>query len=100
MKKSKNEAIEEINDCIKQNAGKYEEWYVGITTDPSRRLGEHCVNDLDTEIPSHRVAVEDEKTAREVENHFHELGCAGSGGGGAGEIWSVYCYRMTKNTSP
>jgi len=73
-------------------------WYVGITSDPKKRLfnnhnvSEHTGKWIHGDAGS-------ESIAREIEEYFLNLGADGGGGGGDGSSRYVYAYRKTSTTN-
>lgn len=87
--------VNRFQELIDEYGGDYGEFYVGITNDAERRLGEHRVDpDGIYTIGTARSS----EVARSVEYHFHELGCVGSGGGGDDSSVEVYIYKITEDT--
>jgi len=89
-----------ILEHIARDGSPYESWYVGITSDPERRLfDEHGVDRT-----AKKWWTYDEFTsvdlARRVEKYFIEQGCDGEPGGGDEESKFVYAYKKTKDTNP
>ena len=99
MAKSKQEIIVEIDAHINNYGRSYSDWYVGITEDAKRRVfDEHgVVKRKDPYI--WRTAVSS-TAARDVEKHFLNLGCDGSGGGGDEDADIVYAYKKSSRTNP
>ena len=72
-------------------------WYVGIASDPRRRLRRHKV-DLDDK-KSYRVRkFEDAEIARRVMENLHSLRYKGDGGEGDARSRYLYVYRITRDT--
>ena len=72
-------------------------WYVGIASDPRRRLRRHKV-DLDDK-ESYRVRkFKDADDARRAEENLHSLGYRGSEGGGDARSRYLYVYKITRYT--
>lgn len=80
-----------------QHGTRYEQFYVGIATDPVNRLtNEHGVDNavpniywnypLQTEI------------VRAIEKHFLDKGCKGGPGGGDQNTNYIYAYLVTSKT--
>ena len=69
-------------------------WYVGITEDCDRRLGEH----LATAVRSKCFEAKDSEEARRAEKELHSLGFEGSAGGGDDNSIIVYVYNITPDT--
>lgn len=75
----------------------YNEFYIGITNNPERRLfEEHGVFKEDSwwiYIPADSV-----DTARKVKQHYLDKGMRGDSGGGDDDSIFVYCYIVTPTT--
>ena len=72
-------------------------WYVGIASDPRRRLRRHKVDLHDKE--SYRVRLfKDADDARRAKENLHSLGYKGSGGEGDARSRYLYVYRITRDT--
>ena len=99
MAKSKQEILTEIDAHIDDCGGSYSDWYVGITEDAKRRVFEEhgVVKGKDPYI--WRTAVSS-AAARDVEEHFLDLGCDGGGGGGNEDADIVYAYKKSSRTDP
>lgn len=90
-----NELISQIENYIAQNGGQTTPygWYVGITSDPERRLfTEHRVNRNDG--PWIYGPTSSEAEARQVEQYFLTRGYHGGTGGGDQSAIYVYAYRI------
>jgi hypothetical protein len=82
------------------HGGAPNQWYVGISRDPERRLFEGHNVDEDGDRYIYREAYSSE-VAREVESHFVEnRGFDGGDGGGDEDTVFVYAYKKTPNTDP
>ncbi len=95
MSKTKDQAIQEINDYItRYGAGTtLRNWYVGITANPEHRLfTEHGV-DKEKGVWIYRPTVS-AATARAVEKAFLNAGAQGGGGGGDDTSVYVYAYKI------
>lgn len=96
---AKDTLISEIQQYIDNNGGVASGygWYVGVTTDPRRRLfREHNVSE--TNGPWIYGAVSSDREARDIENHFQVEGCKGGPGGGDSDAKFVYAYRINLHT--
>lgn len=99
MAKDKHIIIDEIinhlvNGC---GAGKYNEYYVGITKDIEARLhGDHKVPKTG-HCFIYRQAHND-TDSRAIEKHFLDKGMQGGGGGGDEKSVYVYAYKITHIT--
>lgn len=93
-----NEIIQKIDQHL-SNSGKsyYNEFYVGITNDPKRRLfEEHGVSKEDSWWIY--VKADNAEIARNVEKHYLNEGMRGNDGGGNEDSCYVYCYAVTQTT--
>ena len=79
-------------------------WYVGITDNPTRRLGEHQKDprqdlaEWKQENGAQWWETRSELTAREIEDFCLQHEMKGGSGGGKTESNVVYVYRTGKNT--
>ena len=97
MVKSKEEIIKNISDHFKNI--NYNVCYVGITSDVNGRLfGDHNIS-RENNHWIYRTA-SSSSIAREIEQHFIDLGMDGVGGGGDEESKIVYAYKKTSSTNP
>ena len=72
-------------------------WYVGITSDPRRRLfKDHRVDEVNGVWIYGQP--DSASVARDVERHYLDRGCQGGSGGGDSTSRHVYAYRITLNT--
>ena len=104
----KEKTCEDIERMIKMCVGccgkTASDYYIGITTDPERRLQEHNV-DIETNC-GWLFRAENETAAREVEKNFtvdavqgwRMRGDQGGGTGDDGDVYYVYCYLVTTDT--
>ncbi|XOB40791.1 MAG: hypothetical protein ACKKMW_01870 [Candidatus Nealsonbacteria bacterium] len=101
MKNSKESGIQAIRDYITQHDGPYlswSAWYIGITSDPKKRLFEGHRVDEENGIWIYKTT-ESSSTARQIEDYFvNELGADGGTGGGDYNTRAVYAYKKTRNT--
>lgn len=99
MVKTKQEIISEIKSYMAQCGGRYSDWYVGIATDPRKRLfNDHNVDEQNGAW-IYREG-ENSTSAREVEDYFvNILGTDGGPGGGDYSSWYVYAYKKTSYTN-
>lgn len=75
----------------------YSDFYVGITKNVEQRLfHEHNVS-KENSWWIYRIAQSDE-IARQVEQHYLDLGMRGAPGGGDEDSRVVYCYVVTPTT--
>ena len=87
----------DINSYICKNAEYYREFYVGITSNPTKRLfEEHNVSE-NNDVYIY-IEADSEEIARAVEKHFIDKGCKGDQGGGTYPR-HVYAYKISSNTS-
>jgi len=95
---SLDQLISEVLAYIRNNGGRYQEWYAGITSDPQERMfTAHGVRkDGDSWI--FRDAGH-ETTARDAEKHLLSLGMLGDTGGGDYSTKYVYAYKVRPHTS-
>ena len=98
MAKSKQEIIGDIKKYVVNNGGRYPDWYVGITSDPRRRLfNDHNVDEQSDEWIYRQASSAD--VAREIEDHFIDgHGMQGGTGGGDESSKSVYSYKVRPHT--
>ncbi len=86
----------EIDIRIHRSGRSYSEWYVGIATNPRKRLFEgHNVNEHDGAW-LYRDACS-ESMAKAIEAIFLKKGCQGGSSGGDNPHY-IYAYRMTRTT--
>ena len=99
MGKSKTQIISEIDNHLKKSGKRYySEFYVGISNDARRRLfQEHHVQEKGSWW-IYRTA-NSSVIAREVEQHYIDLGMRGGNGGGDDSAVMVYCYAVSPTTS-
>ena len=97
MAKSKQEIINDIVLHFKGTA--YRTCYAGITSDVESRLfGDHNVSKEN----GHWIyrPASSNSVAREIEQHFLDLGMDGGPGGGDASSRIVYAYKKTSSTNP
>ena len=99
MEMAMSEIIAEIDAHIKSRGGGYSAWYVGITEAPDRRVFEEQGVGKDKDKYIWRTA-SSSSIARDVEQHFLELGCDGGPGGGDTDAKVVYAYKKSNRTTP
>lgn len=99
MAKSKRTIISEIKAYIQEWGGNYSDWYVGIASDPRKRLfDEHNVDEKEDAWIWHKC--ENASTAREIEEYFvNILGTDGGAGGGDYTTKYVYAYKKAPHTN-
>ena len=92
------EIVKEIVTYIKDNGGKYFEWYAGIASDPRQRLfTEHSVKE-NSDMWIFAPAINSD-TARATEQHLiNALGTDGGPGGGDYSTRFVYAYKKATHT--
>lgn len=92
------ELLKEIKEYIDANGGSYQNWYVGISKNPEKRLyQEHNVDKIFDLWIFGQATTSDE--ARQIEYYFtHTLNTDGDSGGGDVLSTSVYAYRKTVST--
>ena len=91
---------QDIINFMSSWGGYYKDWYVGITSDPTKRLfSDHCVNErVDAWI--FRTYSSD-LAARSAEDYFIKtLGTDGGPGGGTNPCACVYAYKKVSYTKP
>ena len=98
MAESKETIIREIKERISKEGSGYPAWYVGIATDPEKRLFEdHNVDKNGWWIYKE---AENSDIAREIERYFIEIfGTDGGTGGGDETTKFVYAYKKTSLTT-
>ncbi len=91
---------QEIIDKLEAHISKpYSSWYVGISESPRKRLfTDHNVDEKNGSWIYNTAS--NSMIAREIENHFHDLGCDGGPGGGDEDAKAIYAYKKTTNTNP
>lgn len=91
------QVVKDIDDYIRNNGGKYSEWYCGIAADPRDRLFTgHSVEEKKGPWIFRDCGSDDD--ARKVEAYFHAKGCQGGGSGGDENTRFVYAYKITAQT--
>lgn len=94
----KTEIIQSFKDYMAENGGEYSDWYVGIASDPKKRLfNDHNVSE-NAGIWIYDNA-ETQKTAREIEEYFISQGTDGGQGGGDSSTIYAYAYKKTAYTN-
>ncbi len=91
--------VEKIIEFVKDEH--YEEYYVGITANPEKRLeSEHKV-DMNKDHRDSYIfkKAKSAKSARKAECQLLEKGFKGGSGGGKKNAKYVYAYRITSTTS-
>ena len=97
MAKDKKTIIADIKSHMAECGGKYEDWYVGIASDPKERLfNDHNVSEKGDSWITRQCASSDD--ARAIEKHFLALGTQGGPGGGDDSSDCVYAYKTTSTT--
>jgi hypothetical protein len=91
---------EDLKKHIDKEGSVFSNWYVGITDNCKRRLGEHSVPTGKGEAWWICREAEDDETARKIEKYFIDLGCDGGDGGGDDDSKIVYAYKKTNKTNP
>jgi hypothetical protein len=100
MTKSEMELRNEIKNFIDENGGSYKSWYVGISSDPAKRLfNEHNVDEKnDVWIYDFAFSAD---VARKIEDYFvNYLGTDGGTGGGDEYSKGIYAYKKNSRTNP
>ncbi len=86
----------EIDNRIHKSGGGYPGWYVGVATNPRKRLFDgHNVSEQSGAWLYRDAGCE--STAKIIEAIFLKRGCKGGPGGGNGPHY-VYAYKMTRTT--
>jgi hypothetical protein len=99
MVKSSEIIVMEILEFIQREGGHARTWYVGITSEPKRRLfDEHQVHYQDDVWIYRAAASEDD--AHSVEEHFLAYGLDGGRGSRRLDSRTVYAYRKSVRTEP
>ena len=99
MKKTSQQAYDDICAHIAQQGGSYSAWYCGITSDlESRLFVGHNVPREGSRLVWRECINNDH--ARAVEKALLELGCDGGEGGGNVNSVYVYAYPKTPTTNP
>lgn len=101
MADSYEKIIRELENFMDQHAplgiralSVYSDWYVGITDDADRRLGQHKARG----VPHKVMTATSPEVAKQVERYFHHFRCAGCYGGGPNAN-KVYTYKMKEGTT-
>jgi hypothetical protein len=92
--------VSDILSHMAKCGGPYRTWYVGISSDPRKRLfQEHGVNE---KMDSWIIRTATSSTiARAIESYFvNEIGTDGGTGGGDYSSCSVYAYKKNAHTQP
>ncbi|MDD4271339.1 MAG: hypothetical protein PHF50_00880 [Patescibacteria group bacterium] len=97
MAETKDTIINAIKNFISQNGGKSSDYYVGVTSDPEKRLfDEHKVSRNGVYDYWEAISAD---FARAAEKYYVELiGTDGGTGGGDGYSKYVYIYEKTSYT--
>jgi hypothetical protein len=97
MAADKATAIADIKAHREKRGGKYSQWYVGITSNPQKRLfGDHGVKEKG-DVWIFRQCI-NSNVARAVEDYFLALGMNGGPGGGDDDSDYVYAYMIAEHT--
>ena len=98
MAETKETIISDIKNYIARCGGSYTEWYVGITSDPRKRLFVEHMVDEKNDYWTHKEAFSSE-SARIVEDYFvNTLKTKGDAGGGDDASKYVYAYKINNHT--
>ena len=92
-----NQVIQDIEKYMGQFGGYYRDWYVGIASDPRKRLfTDHCVR----EQGDHWIYRDcgTDAAARAVEDYFLRKGCDGGPSGGDYTTKFAYAYHKAAHT--
>ena len=88
-------AINYLESYIVRHGGNYGRWYVGIATNPKKRLAEHNAST----VPWVYYSTTNDQVARDVESYFLDrLGTQGGKSGGDEKTRTVYAYRISTTT--
>ncbi len=95
--KSASQIVSDFRAYMAKYGKPYAAWYVGIASEPRRRLF------IDHNVSQHIGAwIHDDAgtdaVARAIEKHFLDLGCSGGDGGGDYTTRFIYAYLITSNT--
>lgn len=89
--------VQAFEDYMRKCGGTYKEWYVGVASDPKKRLfQDHNVSEQFGQW-IYQDALSD-SAARQVEQTFLARGCKGGPGGGDSGTRYAYLYKMTGQT--
>ncbi len=87
-------AIQDIKTYIESRGAIYTNWYIGIASDPTKRLTE----DHNVKHDGTWQECKNSDDARSIEEYFLRLGCKGDIGGGDYTTKYVYAYKITPET--
>ena len=91
------QAVKDVENHMGQFGRHYLDWYIGIASDPEKRLfNDHNVK-KNGDAWIYR-SLSNDAEARRVEQHFISRGCKGGPGGGGVGTKYVYAYRITSST--
>lgn len=97
MNLTQDQALAKILEYINNGRGQARDWYVGIASDPRKRLfNDHNVRE-NGDYWIYRGCL-DSNTARLVEQQLCSVGFDGGAGGGDAKCVYVYAYKKTNNT--
>ena len=98
MAKTRSEIINDIEDYIRRQGGRYGEWYLGVTGAPKATLfTRHKVKENGD--PWIARAAKDEYEARDIAEYFvGTVGCRGHLGKGAETEIYVYAFKILPTT--
>ena len=96
---TKTQIIAEIDAYMQSVGGQNKNWYVGIASEPRKRLFEdHNVSEKTGRYIARQAL--SEQAARDIEAAYHKIGCdGGPGGGDKNTVW-VYSYFKMPQTNP
>ena len=89
--------IAEITEFVRNNGGKYSDWYAGIAADVKNRLfNNHGVDEKNGNWIYNTAESSD--AARQIEDYFIAQGMDRGPGGGDNSTTKVYAYKKTAST--
>lgn len=99
MGQSYDEIVKRIDEHLQKSGRRhYSEFYIGTSNNARKRLFEQHHVDIDDSWWIYDTA-ENSEIARNVEQHYLDLGMRGGSGGGTGNSNMVYCYVVTPTTT-
>lgn len=99
MAHSYDEIVERIDKHLTKSGKRYySEFYIGISKDAVKRLFDEHHVDQENSWWIYSTA-ESADVARNVEQHYLDLGMRGGSGGGDKNSKMVYCYVVTPTTT-
>lgn len=96
---SYDEIVNRIDEHLRKSGRRYySEFYIGISDNARKRLFEQHHVDMENSWWIYDTA-ETSEIARNVEQHYLELGMRGGSDGGSERSKMVYCYVVTPTTT-